>query len=104
MHGEIYADAQQAADAVGLDVDALSFWATDTPNGLQPLRDIESPTKVRRLRRRNSDPRVASAPIISDRKRIAEPVAITPAIRHRAIARPPRSPCSNALPMPAPTP
>lgn len=53
MYGEIYADAQQAADAVDRNVDALSFWATDTPNGLQPLRDIGSPTKVRRLGRRN---------------------------------------------------
>ena len=53
MHGEIYADAQQAADAVDRDVDALSFWATDTPNGLQPLRDIELPTKVRRLKQRS---------------------------------------------------
>jgi len=45
MHGEIYADAQQASAAVDCNVDALSFWATDIPNGLQSPRDIGSPTK-----------------------------------------------------------
>jgi hypothetical protein len=40
MHGEIYADAQQAADAVDHNVDALDFWAAELPGGTQPLRDI----------------------------------------------------------------
>ena len=40
IHGEIYADAQQAAEAVDYNVDALGFWAVETPNGLKPLRDI----------------------------------------------------------------
>lgn len=43
MHGEIYADAQQAADAVDHDVNALDFWAADVPNGLRPLRMILPP-------------------------------------------------------------
>ena len=44
MHGEIYANAQQAADTVDHNVDALGFWAAETAVGLQPLRDIGSPT------------------------------------------------------------
>jgi ATP-dependent helicase YprA (DUF1998 family) len=43
MHGEIYADAQQAADAVDHNVDALGFWAAETAVGLQPLQDIDPP-------------------------------------------------------------
>ena len=38
MHGEIYADAQQAADAVDHNVNALDFWAADLPTGRKPLR------------------------------------------------------------------
>jgi hypothetical protein len=38
MHGEVYADAQQAADAADHNVDALDFWAAVLPQGQQPLR------------------------------------------------------------------
>jgi ATP-dependent helicase YprA (DUF1998 family) len=42
MHGEIYADAQRAADAVDHDVNALDFWAADLPEGRRPLRQLAS--------------------------------------------------------------
>ena len=38
MHAENYGDVQQAADAVDYNVDALDFWATETPSGLRTLR------------------------------------------------------------------
>lgn len=44
VHGEIYADCQQAADAVDHNVDALGFWAAETADGWQPIRGIGSPT------------------------------------------------------------
>jgi ATP-dependent helicase YprA (DUF1998 family) len=40
MHGEIYADAQQAADAIDHNVNALDFWVVETPSGLRPLRTV----------------------------------------------------------------
>ena len=42
MHGESYADAQQAADAVDHNVDALGFWAAELPSGPCSLRSLLS--------------------------------------------------------------
>jgi hypothetical protein len=42
MYGQIYADAQQAADAVDHNVNALDFWATETLSRKRPLRDFIS--------------------------------------------------------------
>jgi hypothetical protein len=40
MHGEIYADAQRAADAVDHEVNARDFWAAELPEGRRPLREL----------------------------------------------------------------
>ena len=40
MHGEIYADPQQAANAADHNVNALDFWAAELPTGPRSLRSL----------------------------------------------------------------
>ena len=42
MHGEIYANPQQAAHAADYNVDALDFWAAELPSGPCSLRSLLS--------------------------------------------------------------